>query len=96
MGCTPCLSLWERWPSEAKTERAHMGATPSQSPSVTALPREEPRGCTNRMFAREMERIRTDTLHFPSYDHPLNYRPFFPLDMEPFPLYNTFNNSVNC
>ena len=73
-----------------------MGATPSQSPSVTALPREEPRGCINRMFAREMERIRTDTLHFPSYDHPLNYRPFFPLDMEPFPLYNTFNNSVNC
>ena len=73
-----------------------MGATPSQSPSVTALPREEPRGCTNRMFAREMERIRTDTLHFPSYDHPLNDRPFFPLDTEPFPLYNTFNNSVNC
>ena len=73
-----------------------MGATPSQSPSVTALPRGEPRGCTNRMFAREMERIRTDTLHFPSYDHPLNYRPFFPLDTEPFPLYNTFNNSVNC
>ena len=96
MSCTPCLSLWERWLSEAKTERVHMGATPSQSPSVTALPREEPRGCTNRMFAREMERIRTDTLHFPSYDHPLNYRPFFPLDTEPFPLYNTVNNSVNC
>ena len=96
MSCTPCLSLWERRLSEAKTERVHMGATPSQSPSVTALPREEPRGCTNRMFAREMERICTDTLHFPSYDHPLNDRPFFPLDNEPFPLYNTFNNSVNC
>ena len=73
-----------------------MGATPSQSPSVTALPRGEPRGCTNRMFAREMERIRTDTLHFPSYDHPLNCRPFFSLDNEPFLLYSTFNNSVNC
>ena len=73
-----------------------MGATPSQSPSVTALPREEPRGCTNRMFAREMERICTDTLHFPSYDHPLNCRPFFPLDTEPFLLYSIFNNSVNC
>ena len=73
-----------------------MGATPSQSPSVTALPREEPRGCTNRMFTREMERIRTDMLHFPSYDHPLNCRPFFPLDTEPFLLYSTFNNSVNC
>ena len=77
MSCTPCLSLWERWLSEAKTERAHMDATPSQSPSVTALPRGEPMGCTNRMFAREMERIRTDTLHFPSYDHPLNDRPPF-------------------
>ena len=96
MSCTPCLSLWERWLSEAKTERVHMGATPSQSPSVTALPRGEPRGCTNRMFAREMERIRTDTLHFPSYDHPLNCRPFFSLDNEPFLLCSTFNNSVNC
>ena len=73
-----------------------MGATPSQSPSVTALPRGAPRGCTDRMFAREMERIRTDTLHSLFYDHPLNCRPFFPLDKEPFPLYNTFNNSVNC
>ena len=54
-----------------------MGATPSQSPSVTALPREEPRGCTNRMFAREMERIRTDTLHSLFYGHPLNDRPSF-------------------
>ena len=96
MSCTPCLSLWERCLSEAKTERVHMGATPSQSPSVTALPRGEPRGCTNRMFAREMERIRTDTLHFLYYDHPINGRPFFPLDKEPFPLYNTFNNSANC
>ena len=25
MSCTPCLSLWERWLSEAKTERAHNG-----------------------------------------------------------------------
>ena len=28
MSCTPCLSLWERWLSEAKTERVHMDATP--------------------------------------------------------------------
>ena len=43
---TPCLSLWERWPSEARTERGNRGAIPSQSPSVTALPEGEPRGCT--------------------------------------------------
>ena len=49
----PCLSLWERCLSEAKTERGNTGATPSQSPSVTALPEGEPRGCT-RMLAQEM------------------------------------------
>ena len=49
-----------------------------------------------QFLAREMERIRTDTLHSLFYDHPLNCRPFFPLDKEPFPLYNTFNNLVNC
>ena len=48
------------------------------------------------MLAQEMEHIDADTLHFPSYDHPLNCRPFFSLDNEPFPLYNTFNNLVNC
>ena len=42
---TPCLSLWERWLSEAKTERGNKAAIPSQSPSVTALPEGEPRGC---------------------------------------------------
>ena len=26
MNHTPCLSLWERWPSEAKTERENDGA----------------------------------------------------------------------
>ena len=43
--CTTCLSLWERWLSNAKTERGYETATPSQSPSVTALPEGEPRGC---------------------------------------------------
>ncbi len=44
---TPCLSLWERWLSAAKTERGNRGAKPSQSPAVTALPEGEPRGCTS-------------------------------------------------
>ena len=43
---TPCLSLWERWLSEAKTER---GIKPSPSPAVTALPEGEPRGGTLRL-----------------------------------------------
>ena len=41
---TPCLSLWERWPSKARTERGNRGAIPSQSPTATALPKGEPRG----------------------------------------------------
>ena len=60
MNCTPCLPLWERWLSEAKTERGNKAAIPSQSPSVTALPEGEPRGCT-------------DTLHLLLYDHPSKY-----------------------
>ena len=44
MNCTPCLSLWERCLSEAKTERVNEGVKPSQSPAVTALPEGEPRG----------------------------------------------------
>ena len=40
----PCLSLWERWTSAARTERGNRGAMPSQSPSATALPKGEPRG----------------------------------------------------
>jgi hypothetical protein len=45
----PCLSLWERWPSIARTERANLvldgshETRPSQSPTVTALPKGEPR-----------------------------------------------------
>ena len=31
MNGTPCLSLWERWTSEARTERVYQGAVPSQS-----------------------------------------------------------------
>ena len=42
---TPCLSHWERWLTEAKTERGNKAAIPSQSPTVTALPEGEPRGC---------------------------------------------------
>ena len=50
----PCLSLWERWPSAAGTERVNndhlvllfkKAARPSQSPAVTALPKGEPRVC---------------------------------------------------
>ena len=47
MNGTPCLFLWERWTSEAKAERAHKVEKPSPSPSVTALPEGEPRGCTD-------------------------------------------------
>ncbi len=50
----PCLSLWERWTSAARTERGDQGAMPSQSPTATALPKGEPRGCTT---ARKMARI---------------------------------------
>ena len=50
MNCTPCLSLWERWTSEARTERVYQGAVPSQSPSVTAPPKGEPRGCLRSLF----------------------------------------------
>ena len=45
MNCTSCLSLRERWPSEARPERGNKGGKPSQAPSVTALPEGEPRGC---------------------------------------------------
>ena len=53
---TPCLSLGERWPSAARTERGNRASIPSQSPSVTALPKGEPRGCT-RIWAQKTERI---------------------------------------
>ena len=63
----PCLSLWERWPSE---ERGRSGFTltaakPSPSPAVTALPKGAPRGCApfHRMLAGKMERIGSDTPH---------------------------------
>ena len=67
-GGTPCLSPWERWLSEAKTERGKQAAMPSQSPAVTALPEGEPRDCTTK---REMERIFADTLHKNSCFFPL-------------------------
>ena len=38
------LSLWERWPSKARTERVDCDCqVPSQSPAATALPEGEPR-----------------------------------------------------
>ena len=61
------LSLWERWLSEAKTERGNGCGKPSQSPSVTALPEGEPR---RSVLAQKMGRICTDTLHSLFYNHP--------------------------
>ena len=58
----PCLSLWERWPSAARTERVSKGARLSPSPAVTALPKGEPRACTP-LHSMKMERIGADTLH---------------------------------
>ena len=40
----PCLSLWERRTSKARTERENRDAMPSQSPAATALPKGEPGG----------------------------------------------------
>ena len=53
-----------------------------QSPSVTALPEGEPRGCTS---ARKMERIGIDTLHSLFYDHPADRWVIFP-SVKRFPL----------
>ena len=45
LGCTlawesappvPCLSLWERWPSAARTERANKEGPPSGGPFLSA------------------------------------------------------------
>ena len=65
----PCLSLWERWPSAARTERVNndhlvllfkKAARPSQSPAVTALPKGEPRICAPlyRRIPRRREAVR--------------------------------------
>ena len=62
MNGTPCLSLWERWLSEAKTERGN------QALSVTcgdSSPRGRAKGL---LLEREMERICTDALHSLFYD----------------------------
>ena len=66
---TPCLSLGERWPSAARTERGNRASIPSQSPSVTALPKGEPRGCT-RIWAQKRSVSVTDTLRSLFCDHP--------------------------
>ena len=65
----PCLSLWERWPSAARTERVNndhlvllfkKAARPSQSPAVTALLKGEPRICAPlyRRIPRRREAVR--------------------------------------
>ena len=66
---TPCLSLGERWPSAARPERGNRASIPSQSPSVTALPKGEPRGCT-RIWAQKRSVSVTDTLRSLFCDHP--------------------------
>ena len=75
MACTTCLSLWERWLSNAKTERGYETATPSQSPSVTALPEGEPRGSTplHSVLVWEMERICTDYAPFIVLRRPIKW-----------------------
>ena len=56
---TPCLSLWERWLSAAKTERGQGCNTLSVTFGDSS-----PRGRAKGLYpAREMERICTDTLH---------------------------------
>ena len=63
MNCISCLSLWERWLSEAKTLSVTCG---------DSSPRGRAKGpyLVNGMFAQEMERICTDTLHSLFYDRP--------------------------
>ena len=80
----PCLSLWERWPSAARTERAITATSnrkmlaPSQADDV---PRAQgslshqvtalPKGePRHRILAQEMERICIDTLHSLFYGYP--------------------------
>ena len=62
MNGTPCLSLWERWLSEAKTER---GKPVGSALSVT-FGDSSPKGRAKGLYphlAREVERICIDTLH---------------------------------
>ena len=85
--CTvpPCLSLWERGLSAAKTERVFVEGR--QALSVTCgdssprgrakgwallrlLPEGEPRGGRHRILTGKMERIDTDTLHFSCFPAP--------------------------
>ena len=70
MNCISCLSLWERWLSEDGE-----GKQVCKTLSVTcgdSSPRGRAKGpyLVNSMFAQEMERICTDTLHTLFYDHP--------------------------
>ena len=46
MSCTPCLSLWERWLSEAKTERAHNGRNTLSVTFGDSSPKGRAKGCT--------------------------------------------------
>ena len=80
-----CLSLWERWPSAARTERANNGnvqsemLAPSQADDVPRAQRfsQSPRVTAlpkgeprHRILAQEMERICIDTLHSLFYGYP--------------------------
>ena len=69
MHCISCLSLWERWLSEDGEGKL------GKALSVTfgdSSPRGRAKGpyFVNSMFAQEMERICTDTLHSLFYDRP--------------------------
>ena len=57
MQSTPCLSLWERWTSAARTERVSKAAMPSQSPSVTALPEGEPRAGSVKITPAPIQKL---------------------------------------
>ena len=68
MNYTSCLSLWERWLSEAGE-----GKQVCKALSVTfgdCSPGGRAKGLSPYL-GREMERICTDTLHSLFYDHPL-------------------------
>jgi hypothetical protein len=56
---TPCLSLWERWLSEAKTERGQ-GCNTLSVTFGDSSPKGRAKGV--RILTRETERIFADTL----------------------------------
>ena len=83
-----CLSLWERWPSAARTERANNGNVQSENAGTSQaddVPRAQGSSVTwvtalpkgeprHRILAQEMERICIDTFPFTVLRLPLNAR----------------------